>query len=135
MQGLTKKGLLAAVAAGSMIFGSTAAVAATAVPATRPSAWLALSALSGGASTNVACGASQTNVADGATGGCELAMADQAADTQSAPPQPIPVPPVEPASAGLGVSPLVIGLVAVLAGVGLYLVLHHGGNDHSNSPA
>jgi hypothetical protein len=55
------------------------------------------------------------------------------AAAQSPPPQPIPVPPVEAASGGfgLGISPLILGLLAIAGGVGLYFVLHH---NHGNSP-
>jgi hypothetical protein len=53
------------------------------------------------------------------------------AAAQSPPPQPIPVPPVEAAGGGFAISPLILGLVAIAAGVGLYFALHH---NHGNSP-
>jgi len=34
---------------------------------------------------------------------------------------------------GMAVNPLILALIAVAAGVGLFLALHH--NGHSNSPA
>jgi hypothetical protein len=132
------KGILGIVVAGSMLFGSTAAAAA-AIPTSLPqvSPWAALSAMSGGAAAAAVCGAAgaAATAAQPATG-CVLPQVDAAPPAaQSPPPQPIPVPPVESASAGLGISPLLLALAAVAAGVGLYLVLHHGGNDHGNSPA
>jgi hypothetical protein len=54
-----------------------------------------------------------------------------AAAAQSGPPPPIPVPPVEGPSGGFGVDPLLLGLAAVAAGVGLYFLLK---KKHSNSP-
>jgi hypothetical protein len=60
-----------------------------------------------------------------------LPQVDAAPPVAAGPPQPIPVPPVEPAGVGLGLSPLLLGLLALAAGVGLYFALK--GND-SNSP-
>jgi hypothetical protein len=55
-------------------------------------------------------------------------------DTAAAPPAPVPVPPVEPASAGLGINPLFIALGVLAAGALLYFVLRHHHNNNANSP-
>jgi hypothetical protein len=66
-----------------------------------------------------------------------LPQVDVAAPAAEAPPpQPVPVPPVESAGTGLGISPLLIGLAVIAAGVGLYFALrNNGNNNHGNSPA
>lgn len=122
------RGALGALIAGSMLFGSTGAIASVAPASTyQPDPWAVLSVMNGGASAVAVCGA--------AAGGCVLPQADTAPPAaQNPPPEPIPVPPVEPASSGLGlgISPLLLALAAVAAGVGLYFVLH---KHHANSPA
>ena len=132
------KRMIGALIAGSMLFSSTGAIAAvTPVPAQIDS-WAALSALSGGASAAAVCGAAAAAaVAAQPAPGCVLPQIDVAAPVApSEPSQPIPVPPVEPAGAGLGISPLLIGLAALAAGVGLYFALrNHNNNHHGNSPA
>jgi hypothetical protein len=68
--------------------------------------------------------------------GCVLPQVDVApAGPQAAAQQPLPIPPVQPESAGLGFSPLLFALGAIAAGVGLYLALHHSGGNHPVSPA
>lgn len=135
------RGIIGALIAGSMVFSSTGAVAASAAapsPAYQPDSWAVLSVMSGGASALAACGASATAaaaaVAAQAPGnGCVLPQADVAPPVaQNAPPQPIPVPPVEAYGGGFGLSPLVLGLLAVVAGVGLYFALKGGGNGNGN---
>ena len=55
---------------------------------------------------------------------------------QSAPPAPIPVPPVEAAGGGLAFDPLLLGLGALAAGALIYfLVRKNNDNDEANSPA
>jgi hypothetical protein len=121
--------------AGSMLLSSTAVVAAAPAPAPQADPWAVLSVMSGGASAVAVCGAAAAaaaTAAQGAAGGCVLPALDAPPPVaSSAPPPPIPVPPVEPASAGLGISPLLLGLAALAAALGLYLVLHH---SHGNSP-
>lgn len=138
MGGSHGKRMLGALIAGSMLFSSTGAIASvTPVPAQIDS-WAALSALSGGASAAAVCGAAAAAaVAAQAAPGCVLPQVDVAAPVaQTEPAQPIPMPPIESASAGLGISPLLIGLAAVAAGVGLYFALRNNGNNHhGNSPA
>ncbi len=125
--------------AGSMLLSSTAVVAAT-IPAAAPQAdpWAVLSVMSGGASAAAVCGAAAAAaagaVAQTPAPGCVLPAVDAPPPVaQAGPPPPIPVPPVEPASAGLGgISPLLLGLAVLAGALGLYLALHH---NHGNSPA
>ena len=127
-------GIMGALIAGSMFFSSTAACAATSVPSSyQPDPWAVLSVMNGGASAVAVCGAAAAAAtAQAPAGGCVLPQVDAApAAAQSPPPQPIPVPPVETAGGGFGISPLILGLLAVAAGVGLYFALHH---NHGNSP-
>ena len=119
------------VVAGSLIFSSTAAVAQAAPARQQISPWAALTALTGGAPAAALCG-SAAAAAQAPAGGCVLPAVDVApAAAQSAPPAPIPVPPVEGPSAGFGVDPLLLALAAVAAGVGLYFLLK---KKHANSP-
>jgi hypothetical protein len=54
---------------------------------------------------------------------------------QTAPPQPIPVPPVEgPSGFGLGIDPLMLAL-GVLATAALVYFLVRNHHNHANSPA
>src|SRR5437870_2425902 len=85
--------------AGSLFVSSTGAVAASsAAPAPQVSPWAALTAMTGGAPAAALCGAAVVAAAAQAPGGCVLPVTDAPVPVaQSAPPQPIPVPPVEPA--------------------------------------
>lgn len=129
--------IIGAFIAGSLIFSSTGAVAAAAPAATQPDAWAVLSMMSGGAAAASVCGTAAAAAAAAVqpAAGCVLPQVDVApVPAQAAPPAPIPVPPVEPASSGFGISPLLLGLIAVAAGVALYFLVirkHH----HANSPA
>ena len=130
-----RRGAIGLLIAGSMLFSSTGAVAATAsAPAYQPDPWAVLSVMSGGASAAAVCGAASAAAAAAQpANGCVLPQVDVAPPVaQNPPPQPIPVPPVE-AAGGFGISPLLLALAAIAAGVGLYLILHHG-NGHGNSP-
>jgi hypothetical protein len=120
--------------AGSMVFSSTAALAAaTPPPATQPDPWAVLSVMSGGASAVAACGAASFAAAAAQPApGCVLPQVDVAAPAPP-PPTAIPAPPVE-TEGGLGISPLLIGLALVAAGVALYFILHKK-HHHANSPA
>jgi hypothetical protein len=117
-----------------MFVSSSGAVAATSLPASSSiSSWATLSILTGGAPAAAACGAAAAAVAQAAPGGCVLPAVDTPPPVaQSQPPAPIPVPPVEGPSEGFGISPILLGLVAIAAGVGLYFALRH---HHANSPA
>ena len=137
MAGMGNRGVIGALIAGSMVFTSTAAIAQTATPTTQADPWAVLSVMSGGASAAAVCGAAAAaaaaTVAQPAAG-CVLPQVDVVPPpAQTAPPQPIPVPPVEAPAGGLGISPLLLALAAIAAGVALYLILHN--NHHSNSPA
>jgi hypothetical protein len=124
------KSVFAACAAGSLVLSSTAAVAAAPAPVQQPSAWAVLSVMSGGASAAALCGSAATTAAAQGQGGCVLPVVD-------APPSPateaaVPAPPVVE-GAGMGISPLLLGLLAIAAGVGVFLAVHN--NNHANSPA
>jgi hypothetical protein len=131
------KGLVGIVAAASFMLSSTAATAAQ-MGMSQPDPLAVLSAMSGGPAAAAAlCGAAAATAAQPA-GGCVLPQLGVAPPVVQAPPQPVPVPPVEPAvAAGLGISPLLLGLAAIAAGVGAYLIIHHssGNNNKPVSPA
>jgi hypothetical protein len=136
MAGLRNRALIGTLVAGSLVFSSTGAVAAAALPTTQADPWAVLTAMNGGASAAAVCGAAVTAAAAAVqpATGCVLPQVDAVPAAQTPPPEPIPVPPVEAASGGgLGISPLLLALAAIAAGVGLYLILHH--HHHSNSPA
>jgi hypothetical protein len=128
--------LIGVFVAGSMLLSSTAVAASTGPVAPQADPWAVLSVMNGGASAAAVCGAAAAAAATAAQGtaaGCVLPAVDTPpAVAQAGPPPPIPVPPVEPAGAGLGVSPLLLGLAVLAGAVGLYLALHH---SSGNSPA
>ena len=129
MTSLKFKSVVALVVSGSMFLSSTAAVAAT-VPASAPqqiAPWAALSILSAGAPAAAVCGASDTT-AQAVGARCLVQAVDPAQPApavDNGPPPPTPIPPVEPPSEGLGlgVSPLLLGLVAIAAGAALYFLV------------
>ncbi|HVU30662.1 MAG TPA: hypothetical protein VHE36_09695 [Sphingomicrobium sp.] len=128
------KAFLGAIAAGSFLLSSTAAVAAQPAPA-QVDPLVVLSVMSGAAPATALCGTSTSTESQGSADCVQQASAAPAS-AQAGQARTIPVPPVEPYSAGLGISPLILGLVAVAAAVGLYAVLHHnGGGNHPVSPA
>ncbi len=118
--------------AGSLIGSSTVAVAATVQPVQQPNSWAVLAVMSGGAPAATICGAAATAAAAGAVSptGCVLPVAD-------APPVPVaeaPPPPLPAAAvAGAGISPLILALIGLAAGVGVLLAINHNGT--ANSPA
>lgn len=132
-----------ALVAFAMVTSSTGAMATsihTAQPASI-SPLVALSALASDSSRVALCGAAAAAAAgaaaaQGATPGCVLPVVDPAAPLPVAdtlPPPPVAPPPVAAlASEGLGISPLLLGLVAVAAAVGLYFLLH---KKKTSSPA
>lgn len=123
------RGLVGAVIAGSLIFSSTAAGAATAAVDQQLNPWAVLSAMSGGAPAAAMCGAAATAaVAQGPTG-CVLPIMDAAPPPPvAAPPPPVPVEAVAP---GAGVSPLILGILALALVVGAAVALS---GHHANSP-
>ncbi|MEO8548080.1 MAG: hypothetical protein ABI422_06910 [Sphingomicrobium sp.] len=104
------------------------------------SPWVALSALGSDASRTALCGAAAAAaagaaaVAQGAGPGCVLPVVDSGSPvvSEALPPPPVAPPPVAPIGEGFGISPILLALVAVAAGVGLYFLLHKKKNS---SPA
>lgn len=124
------KGIVGALIAGSLLFSSSAAMAApTQAPQADP--WAVLTAMSSGAPAAAMCGSAAAATTAQAPGGCVLPVVD------APPPVAAPAPPVEPVvatSEGIGVSPILIGLLAVAVGVGIDFAVR-GNNNHANSPA
>lgn len=136
MAGSGYKGLIGIAVAGSMLFSSTAAVAAAAPPsASQINPWAALTVMTGGAPAAAICGAAVVAATAQAPAGCVLPAVDTPPPVASAPPPaPIPVPPVEPAGAGLGIDPLLLALGVLAGGLALYFILRHK-HGNGNSPA
>ena len=139
------KKIAGAIAAIALCTSSTGAIAATAkLPAAGSiSPLVALSALGSDASRAALCGASAAAaagaaaIAQGAAQGCVLPVLDAApppvAEVMPPPPvAPPPMPPIE--GAGLGFSPLLIGLVGIAAAGLLYLVLGKKDKDDDDDP-
>lgn len=132
--------LSGALVAFALITSSTGAVAASTHSA-QPSSispLVALSALASESSRVALCGASAAAAAGAAAAqaaaqGCVLPVVDQAAPMavgEALPPPPMAPPPVAPlASEGFGISPLLLGLVAIAAGIGLYFLLKKNKNS------
>ncbi len=131
------RGFVGVALAGSLLFSSTGAVAATAgKSAIQVNPWAALTAMSGAAPAAALCGAAAVAVTVQAPGaGCVLPAVDAAPPVAvNAPPSPIPVPPVEAASS-FAFSPLILALGAVAAGALIYfLVKGKNGGSNNNSP-
>lgn len=117
---------------GSLLVGSTAASATASVSAPQQiSPWATLTLLAGGAPAAAVCGAAATAAAaQTAPTGCVLPAVDvpPPAPVASAPPPP----PLPPPAAGYGVTPLLLGLVAIAAAVGFWFAVK--GNGHNNAP-
>jgi hypothetical protein len=125
------KGILGVVAAGSFLLSSTAAVASTPAPVQQVDPWAVLSAMSNGAPAAAMCGAAAAAATAQAPGGCVLPVVD-------APPPPVQTveavpPPPEPVAAGGGFNPLFLALLAIAAGIGIFLAVNNNGG--TNSPA
>lgn len=138
MPSLRSNPLVGVVIAGSLLFSSTGAVAATsaaAIPRVNP--WAALTAMSGGAPAAALCGAAaMAAAAQTAAPGCVLPVVDAVPVAQvTPPPMPVPVPPVEPIGAGFGFDPLLLALGVLAAGALLYFVLNKSNNDEDGTPA
>lgn len=139
MHGETKltsfRAFIGVLVAGSMFGSSSVAVAArSAAPAAQVNPWAALTALSGGAASATLCSAAAaTATVAQAPGGCVLPVLDAAPPVVDAgPPPPVPVPALA-APSSFGISPILLGLAAVAAGVGLYLALRDKGGPNSPS--
>lgn len=129
------RGFVGVILAGSLIFGSTGAAAASSSSAARVNPWASLAALSGGASAYALCGAASAvaSAAQAPGAGCVLPAVDPAPPVTSGPvPQPIPVTPVE-ASGGFVLNPLILALGALAAGALIYFLVK-GKNHHNNEP-
>jgi hypothetical protein len=131
MTRLGVKSVVGACIAGSLMLSSTAATAAATVSPEQVNPWGVLTAMSGGAPAAAICGTAAAAAAAQTPGGCVLPVVDAAPPPAPAA-APAPLPPVEAAPGG-GISPLVFGLLALAAGIGVYLAVHHHG--HANSPA
>ena len=119
------KGAFGAVVAGSLMLSSTIAVAAAPAPVQQPDPWAVLTAMSQGAPAAAMCGSAAAAGAQG-NAGCVLPVTD------APPPPPTPVPPPVVEGGG-GISPLFIALIAIAAGIGIFLAVNNSGN--ANSPA
>ena len=123
---------LGALVAGSLLFTSPAVGAATAAPvsAGQVNPWAALSALSVGAPAATVCGGAVAAAAAAQSGaGCVLPVVDAASPPPPAMPAPVPVAAAGP---GVGLNPLALGLLALVAGIGIFFAVR--GGDKSNSP-
>lgn len=129
MAGMRLKVFTGISVAGSMLVSSTAAAATTSVPAAlQISPWATLTLLSGGAPAAAVCGAAATTAAaQAAPTGCVLPAVDTAPPPVASAPPP---PPLPPPATGYGVTPLLLGLVAIAAAVGFWFAVK--GNGHHN---
>jgi hypothetical protein len=109
------------------MLSSTAAVAAAQAPVQQADPWAVLTAMSQGAPAAAMCGSAAAAGAQGSAG-CVLPVSD-------APPPPPPPAEVPPPVVGGGASinPLFIALIAIAAGIGIFLAVNNSGN--ANSPA
>jgi hypothetical protein len=119
------KSVFGACIAGSMMFSSTAALASAPAPQVDP--WAVLAAMTNGAPAAAMCGSTAAVAAAAqAPGGCVLPVVDAAPPpVASAAPPP---PPLVPESAAF--NPLYLGLIALVAGTGLFFVFH--GKNHNS---
>jgi hypothetical protein len=121
-------GLVGALIAESLMLGSTAAEASAPALAS-PDPWAVLSVMSGGTPAAAMCGAAVAAAATQSPTGCVLPALDAAPPpAQAAPPRSRP-PPISAPSAGLGINPMLLGLLALAPGIGLYFAVHHHGNS------
>ena len=124
------KRLAGAVAASALLFSSTGAIAASTPAPQQISPWAALTVLSGGAPAAAVCGAAAAAAAgQPAPTGCVLPVMDVPPPVAVA--EPAPVAPVV-AEGGYGMTPLLLGLVAIAVGVGLFFAVN--GNGNNNAP-
>lgn len=122
-----------AAAALALCFSPTMATAATSTPAQTVSPLIAVSVFGTQASAQAACGSATAAAAAGAAAvaqgqaGCVLPATD-------APPPPPPQealpPPPPPRTGGLGISPIILGLLGIAA----LAALIASSNDDSDSP-
>lgn len=129
MVGRRFNAVFGAVVAGSLMLSSTAASASAPAPVQQVDPWAVLTAMSGGAPAAAMCGAAAAAASSQAPGGCVLPVTD------APPPPPVAeaVPPPPIATGGAGINPLFIALLAIAAGVGIFLAVNNSGS--ANSPA
>ena len=122
------KGVCGAIVAGSLLLSSTAAVASAPAPVQQADPWAVLTAMSAGAPAAAMCGSAATAATTQAPGGCVLPVTD------APPPPPTEtVPPPVVTEGGASINPLFIALLAIAAGVAIFLAVNNSGN--ANSPA
>jgi hypothetical protein len=129
MPGMRFKGFVGVAIAGSMLASSTGAVASPQI-----SPWATLTVLSGGAPAAAVCGAAAAAAAAQPAGGCVLPVVDAPPPPPVASPGP-PPPPLAAAGAGYGVTPLLLGLVAIAGAVAFLVSVKGNGHKQANSPA
>ena len=123
------KGMVGLFVVGSLMFSSTAA-AASATGSPQPNPWGVLSAMSGGAPAAAMCGAAVAAAAAQNPTGCVLPAIDSPPPVaQAAPAPPAPVPPIAAPSGAFAINPILLGLLALAAGVGIYFAVRHHGNS------
>ena len=129
MAGSRLNRVVALMAVGSLVVSSTAAAAAsTPTPAQQEiSPWATMAFLTGGAPAVAVCGAAAAAAAAAVQpgAGCVLPVMD------APPPPPLPPPAPVPAAeavGGYGITPMLAGLLAVVAGIGLFLLVK--GHQH-----
>ena len=122
------QGMVGLLVAGSLMFSSTAA-AASATVSTQPNPWGVLSAMSGGAPAAAMCGAAVAAAAAQNPAGCVLPAIDSPPPVAQAPAPPAPVPPIAAPSGAFALNPVLLGLLALAAGVGIYFAVRHHGNS------
>ena len=129
---------VAVLAAGSMLIGSSAAVASAPTPAPQANPWASLSMLSGSLSASALCGSAATIAASASTvgqGGCVLPQVDVGPPAATnPPPKPIPVPPAEALGGSFYFDPLLLGLGVLAVGALVYFLLLKKSNDTPISP-
>ena len=121
------KRTLGALVAGSLMFSSTAGASARPAPVAtqQVNPWAALSALSVGAPAATICAGSAAAAAQ-ARAGCVLPVMDVTPAPASA---AVPANAVRPT---FGLNPLALGLLALVAGIGIFLAVRDG--DRGNTP-
>jgi len=120
-------GFLGAVVASSLMLSSTAAVAAAQAPVQQADPWAVLTAMSQGAPAAAMCGSAAAAGAQGSAG-----RVLPVSDAPPPPPPPAEVPPPV-VGGGASINPLFIALIAIAAGIGIFLAVNNSGN--ANSPA
>jgi len=125
------KTIIGAVTAGSLMLSSTAAIASAPARAAQVDPWAVLTAMSSGAPAAAMCGTAAAATSAQAPGGCVLPVMDAAPPPPVQTAEVVPLAPVE--AGGGGFNPLILALLAIAAGVGIFLAVNDSGD--ANSPA